>query len=53
MNTGTRLDGKALVVGASGGIASEGLAEALFLLSMPQTACPTEITILTQRSPYV
>ncbi|TNF87363.1 MAG: SDR family NAD(P)-dependent oxidoreductase, partial [Gammaproteobacteria bacterium] len=25
----------------------------LFVLSMPDTACPTEITILPQRSPYV
>ncbi len=25
----------------------------LFVLSMAQTACPTEITILPQRSPYV
>lgn len=24
----------------------------LFMISMPQTACPTEITILPQRSPY-
>ena len=25
----------------------------LYILSMPATACPTEITILPQRSPYV
>jgi len=24
----------------------------LFVLSLPETACPTEITILPQRSPY-
>ena len=24
----------------------------LYVLSMPETACPTEITILPQRSPY-
>ena len=34
-------------------IQPEDIAQAvLFVLSMPETACPTEMTLLPQRSPY-